>query len=84
MLLDFFKKHDRAAAIQPSGEKLVVPAGQKLLNAALDAGLAWPHDCRVGSCGKCRCVLKEGKIKPLADFSYTLEHDDISAGAILA
>ena len=84
MLLDFFKKHDRSAQVTPSNERFVVPAGEKLLTAALEAGLAWPHDCRVGSCGKCRCILKDGKIKPLADFAYTLEHDDIAAGAILA
>ena len=84
MLLDFFKKHDRSAQVAPSNERFVVPAGEKLLTAALDAGLAWPHDCRVGSCGKCRCILKDGKIKPLADFAYTLDHEDIAAGAILA
>ena len=29
---------------------------QTLLNAALQ-GLNWPHRCKVGSCGTCRCVL---------------------------
>ena len=84
MLFDLFKKHERYAKLEPSGEKLLVPAGEKLLTAALDAGIAWPHDCRVGSCGKCRCVLTAGKIKPLADFSYTLNADEISRGTILA
>ena len=84
MLFDLFKKHDRYANLEPGGQKLLVPAGEKLLNAALDAGIAWPHDCRVGSCGKCRCVLKQGKIKPLADFSYTLDGNEITQGTILA
>ena len=84
MILNFFKKRDRSAKLNLSDQSFIVPAGEKLLNAALDAGLGWPHDCRVGSCGKCRCVLIDGKIKPLADFSYTLEPDDIAAGAILA
>ena len=84
MLFDLFKNHDRYANLEPRGEKLLLPAGEKLLNAALDAGIAWPHDCRVGSCGKCRCILKEGKIKPLADFSYTLDGNEISMGTILA
>lgn len=83
-LLDFLKKHDRVATLLPSNKSLPVPAGEKLLNAALDAGLDWPHDCRVGSCGKCRCILKDGKIKALADFSYTLNHEEIQSGMILA
>lgn len=83
-LLDFLKKHDRNATLQPNGKVLKVPAGEKLLNAALEAGIDWPHDCRVGSCGKCRCILKEGKIKPLADFSYTLNSEEIQSGTILA
>jgi len=62
----------------------VVAPGQKLLTAALEAGIDWPHDCRVGSCGTCRCYLRQGKIKPLRDFIYTLEADDIHDGAILA
>ncbi len=63
---------------------LTVRGGERLLDAALGAGLAWPYDCRVGSCGTCRCVLRAGAIKPLTDFSYTLEQADIAAGAILA
>ena len=83
-LFDFLKKHDRVATLLPANQSLTVPAGEKLLNAALDAGLDWPHDCRVGSCGKCRCTLKEGNIKPLADFSYTLNQAELQAGMILA
>lgn len=59
-------------------------AGDNLLKSALEAGLAWPHDCRVGSCGTCRCRLIDGKIKPLSDFSYVLDGEEITAGTILA
>ncbi|MDH3639609.1 MAG: 2Fe-2S iron-sulfur cluster-binding protein, partial [Gammaproteobacteria bacterium] len=86
-MLGFFKKskpQDYSAQVQPAGEVLQVKAGDNLLKAALGAGLAWPHDCRVGSCGTCRCTLKEGKIKPLSDFSYVLDGDQLSAGMILA
>jgi CDP-4-dehydro-6-deoxyglucose reductase len=83
-LFDFLKKKARRATLQPAGVTLEVARGQKLLTAALEAGLDWPHDCRVGSCGTCRCYLKKGKVKPLRDFIYTLELKDIQAGAILA
>ncbi len=78
------KNQDWDASIQPSGQTVTVKAGDNLLNAALMAGLAWPHDCRVGSCGTCKCTLKEGKIKSLADFSYVLDGDQLDAGLILA
>ncbi len=83
-MLSFLKKQDYGATVDPAGQHVIVKHGQKLLDAALAAGLAWPHDCRVGSCGTCRCVLKAGKIKALTDFSYTLEPTDLRAGVILA
>ena len=83
-MLSIFKKHDYAATIEPGNRRVEVRHGGKLLDAALAAGLDWPHDCRVGSCGTCRCVLKSGRIKPLTDFAYTLAPEDLRAGAILA
>lgn len=68
-----------------SGEAVVqIAAGDNLLNAALRSGLNWPHNCRVGSCGTCRCRLVNGKIKELNDFSYVLDGDELDAGMILA
>lgn len=83
-MFEWFRKRDYTAAVEPAGTRIEVRGGEKLLNAALEAGLDWPHDCRVGSCGTCRCVLREGRIKPLTDFVYTLTPEDIAAGAILA
>ena len=83
-MFEFLKKRDYAATLEPGGAALRVKGGQRLLTAALEAGFAWPHDCRVGSCGTCRCVLKRGRIKALTDFVYTLDPADIRAGAILA
>ncbi len=84
-MFGFFKnkKQDHAAVINGT-EHLVVKAGDNLLKAALEADLPWSHDCRVGSCGSCKCKLVEGKIKPLADFSYVLDGDDLQNGFILA
>ena len=78
------KKQDFRATVVPAGDVLELKPGESLLKAALAAGLDWPHDCRVGSCGTCRCHLKEGKIKALSDFSYVLDGDQLEEGMILA
>lgn len=80
----FARKGPFQADVKPSGKVLTVQAGDNLLKAALDSGLAWPHSCRVGSCGTCKTKLISGKVKPLVDFSYTLEEEDLDAGCILA
>lgn len=83
-MFGLFKKRDHSATLLPAGIRLNVKGGEKLLSAALAAGLGWPHDCRVGSCGSCRCVLKEGRVKSLTDLSYTLTPEEIAGGTILA
>ncbi len=80
----FARKGPFSANISPCGKSLQVKAGDNLLKAALDAGLPWPHNCRVGSCGQCRSRLVSGKIKPLNDFSYVLDDKELDAGMILA
>lgn len=84
-MFGFFKnkKQDYEVKIN-SNDTFTVKAGDNLLKAALAADIAWPHDCRVGSCGKCKCKLTDGKIKALADFSYVLEGEDLQNGYILA
>ena len=78
------KKKDFKATIVSTGETFEVPGGINLLQAALNAGIKWPHDCRVGSCGTCRCTIQEGKIKPLNDFSYVLDGEQLKSGMVLA
>jgi len=80
----FSRKGPNSARISPSGTTIEVAPGDNLLKAALNQGLAWPHNCRVGSCGQCRCRLVSGKIKPLNDFSYVLSGEEMDAGMILA
>lgn len=72
------------AQIKSTGQSFEVPEKINLLKAALDAGLRYPHNCRVGSCGTCRTRLLEGKIKPLQDFSYVLSPEELDEGYILA
>ncbi|MBX2879206.1 MAG: 2Fe-2S iron-sulfur cluster binding domain-containing protein [Granulosicoccus sp.] len=80
----FSSKKPFNAQVNATATKLEVPAGDNLLNAALNSGLAWPHNCRVGSCGTCRCKLLEGEIKALNDFGYVLDADELDQGMILA
>jgi toluene methyl-monooxygenase electron transfer component len=79
------KETDFHATIKSAAnKKVLVKKGENLLKAALEQGVPWPHDCRVGSCGTCRCTLVEGKIKPLSDFSYVLNGEELKSGMILA
>lgn len=80
----FSPKKPFSAQINSASTTLEVAAGDNLLNAALQSGLAWPHNCRVGSCGTCRCKLVDGNIKPLSDFGYVLDADEMDQGTILA
>ena len=80
----FCKKQDRQATVNSTEFVLTVKAGENLLGAGLQAGLPWPHDCRVGSCGTCRCILKKGKIKRTSDYTYVLTGEQLDAGMILA
>ncbi len=75
---------DWQAEVNSGEHKITVKAGDNLLNAALELGIPWPHDCRVGSCSTCKCRLKKGKIKALTDFSYVLDPDQLKEGLILA
>ena len=79
----FGKAKDHQCTIVNTGETFTVPAKMNLLQAALNAGVKWPHDCRVGSCGTCRRVLKEGKVKALQDFAYVLDGAMLKEGYIL-
>lgn len=74
-----------AVKVSPSGDTFEVEKGRKvILNAALSAGLGFPHNCRVGSCTSCKCKLVSGKVKELTDSTYVLSAEDLKAGMILA
>lgn len=85
-MFGLFKKKPKIfkATIASSSQTFEVEGKVNLLQAALNNGIKWPHDCRVGSCGTCRCILKEGKVKELQDFSYVLDGDQLKSGMILA
>jgi Na+-transporting NADH:ubiquinone oxidoreductase subunit NqrF len=63
-----------------------VPAGrrQTILNAALDAGVPFPHVCGVGECGSCKCELLEGDVASDESSPDALGDDERARGLILA
>ena len=69
--------------VEPFGATLSVGARETILKAALKAGLAYPHECQVGACTSCKTLLVEGDIKPLTDFAYALDMEDMRGGYIL-
>lgn len=75
---------DFTVTIVNTGQTFPVNGKINLLRAALNAGIEWPNDCRVGSCGACRCTIKSGKVKPLSDFSYVLDGEQLKSGMVLA
>lgn len=77
-------KPRQTVEILPQGVTLEVAPGQSLLEAALANGVPYPHNCTVGTCGACKTRLKQGRVKALTDFGYTLSKAEIDAGYILA
>ena len=63
------KPKDSTVTLLPSGKSVHVAKNTTLLSAALEDGHDWPHNCKFGSCGECKCKLVKGKIKPMVDFS---------------
>ena len=62
-----------------------VQAGrQRILEAALDAGVPYPHGCGAGECGTCKCRLLEGEVKADRHSPEALTDEEESDGLILA
>jgi p-cymene monooxygenase electron transfer component len=74
----------RQVLMQPSGRRFEVPKGETVLERALKEGIAYPHDCTVGTCGSCRSRLIEGSVEAITPFGYTLSREELEAGYILA
>lgn len=86
-MFGLFKRAPKApgvACIEPLGVEVQVPASHSVLQAALEAGVDFPHSCKVGTCTSCRSKLLEGQVRAIRDFSYVLSADELSAGYILA
>ena len=86
MLSRLFKKGQTAhrVAVPTLQATLEVPRDATVLEWALSKGVAFPHSCRVGTCGTCKCRLVSGKVYELADKSYALSAEELTQNYILA
>lgn len=67
----------------PQNKTINVPKGTDLLSAAIKCGIVLNGVCAgEGLCGKCRVVVKKGKIK--AESSRLISEDDKKKGVVLA
>jgi 3-ketosteroid 9alpha-monooxygenase subunit B len=58
------------------------PAGARMLDVLIDAGLEAPYSCRQGVCGACACQLTGGEVEMA--HNEVLEEGDLAEGYILA
>lgn len=61
-----------------------VPAGTTILEAALDAGIAYPFGCQSGNCGACKSRLLRGEVAMQGYSEFALSDEEKSRGLILA
>lgn len=67
-----------------TGAVLDCGAGVTILDAALEAGIAYPHGCQSGNCGTCKSHLLAGEVD-LQDYSdFALTEEERARGLILA
>jgi CDP-4-dehydro-6-deoxyglucose reductase/ferredoxin-NAD(P)+ reductase (naphthalene dioxygenase ferredoxin-specific) len=68
-----------------SAERTIeVPTGATILEAALDAGIAYPHGCRSGNCGACKSHLASGEVAMAGYSEFALGNEEKERGLILA
>lgn len=79
-----FPAKPRATRATINATTVDVAPGQTLLQAALQAGIEFPHSCRVGGCATCKCRLLDGRVRELTDTSYLLSDQDFARRTILA
>jgi p-cymene monooxygenase electron transfer component len=80
----FGRSKPKQLRILPQDVTIELGQGQTLLEAALANGIAYPHDCTVGTCASCKTRLKQGKVREATPFGYTLSREELDAGYILA
>lgn len=73
------------AEIHITGRPDAVPAARgSILDAALKAGVPFPHACRAGECGRCKCRLVHGAVTHDPWAPEALSAEERAQGLILA
>jgi NAD(P)H-flavin reductase/ferredoxin len=71
--------------VSDTGQTFDVPKNDLLLLSALAQGIDYPHNCRVGTCGRCKTRLVAGRISPMIDFALSpLTNEELQQGYVLA
>ncbi|APR53141.1 oxidoreductase [Sphingomonas koreensis] len=74
----------RSIDIRQAGRTIAVGDRQTILDAALDAAIAYPHGCRSGRCGGCKSRLVAGEVEMLPYTRFALTAEERAQGLILA
>ncbi len=72
------------ASLRQHGTTLRVEIGQTILEAALAAGVPYPHGCRSGNCGACKSRLESGEVELTPYSEFALSAAERQDGLILA
>ena len=76
------KSTELGVTIDGAQRKIMMQAGQSVLDAALDSTLDVPYACKAGVCSTCRCKVTKGQVEMIAN--HALEDYEIEQGYILA
>jgi len=71
-------------AIRRHGDPVDVEVGQTILEAALAAGVPYPHGCRSGNCGACKSRLHAGEVEMAPYSEFALTPAEAGEGLVLA
>lgn len=66
------------------GRTIEVPEGKTVLDAALDAGIPYPHSCCAAECATCLSLLVAGAIREEVDTAHLIGPAQKQAGYFLA
>ncbi|MEM9695818.1 MAG: 2Fe-2S iron-sulfur cluster binding domain-containing protein, partial [Myxococcota bacterium] len=59
-------------------------SGETILQTALRHGIDFPHGCRVGGCGACKCKLADGHVTERTETGYLLTAKELASRTVLA
>jgi len=70
--------------IANTGAKIDCPADQRILHAAVGAGVDYPYSCATGNCATCITELRSGEVSMLPYSDNALSAAQRAEGKILA
>jgi CDP-4-dehydro-6-deoxyglucose reductase, E3 len=72
------------AYLSQVGRAIAVREEETILQAALAAGISYPHGCRMGRCGACKSRLISGVVDLLKHTQFSLTEEEKAEGLTLA